>query len=288
MQTYVAIITFAVAMSMSYGFAKDGSDHPTLPTMWTAETVDPPMGKGEEQYNFVDTPSDENPSAMWSIYPGCKRLIYVPTPYTGKRYLMGCDSISCCWESQDGNQVEFQIPNIHYTNPKKEVEVSYQRANITNFGEKMEADEWSWSLGKTEKFWAYTEDCSDCYLGVRLLQWKVQVGYHNPTVIQFKNYKGIDPNSEEGKEFDESFAIPEECQANNLLQCPSDLEKNYFGKNVAAPATTTENKPPYRSYGSTCTGPHEFCCEAPNGDPSNCPPSAYTSDCAAKNSCCCA
>ena len=46
--------------------------------------------------------------------------------------------------------------------------------------------------------------------------------------------------------------------------------------------------PPYRVYGSTCTGPHEFCCEAPNGDPSNCPPSAYTSDCAAKNSCCCA
>ena len=46
--------------------------------------------------------------------------------------------------------------------------------------------------------------------------------------------------------------------------------------------------PPYRVLGSTCTGPHEFCCEAPNGDPSNCPPSAYTSDCAAKNSCCCA
>lgn len=48
---------------------------------------------------------------------------------------------------------------------------------------------------------------------------------------------------------------------------------------------------PYRTYrvmGSTCTGDHEFCCEAPNADPSNCPPSAYTSDCASKNSCCCA
>ena len=50
----------------------------------------------------------------------------------------------------------------------------------------------------------------------------------------------------------------------------------------------TLQPPHYRAYGSTCTGPHEFCCEAPNGDPSNCPPSAYTSDCAAKNSCCCA
>jgi len=39
---------------------------------------------------------------------------------------------------------------------------------------------------------------------------------------------------------------------------------------------------------SSCTRPHEFCCEAPNADPNNCPPSAYTPDCAAQNSCCCA
>ncbi|GMI24724.1 hypothetical protein TrCOL_g7137 [Triparma columacea] len=38
--------------------------------------------------------------------------------------------------------------------------------------------------------------------------------------------------------------------------------------------------------GSTCTRSHEFCCEAPGGDPANCGPS-YTDDCAAKNSCCC-
>ena len=46
---------------------------------------------------------------------------------------------------------------------------------------------------------------------------------------------------------------------------------------------------PYRKpLGSSCTGPHEFCCEAPNGDPNNCPDSARTTDCDAKNSCCCA
>ena len=39
--------------------------------------------------------------------------------------------------------------------------------------------------------------------------------------------------------------------------------------------------------GSTCTRSHEFCCEAPAGDPANCAPSTYTDDCAAKNSCCC-
>jgi hypothetical protein len=49
----------------------------------------------------------------------------------------------------------------------------------------------------------------------------------------------------------------------------------------------------YRSYipsvsGSTCTGPHEFCCEAPGDPKETCPASAYTSDCAAKGACCCA
>jgi len=46
---------------------------------------------------------------------------------------------------------------------------------------------------------------------------------------------------------------------------------------------------PYRKpLGSTCTGPHEFCCEAPGGDPNNCPDSARTTDCDAQGSCCCA
>ena len=38
----------------------------------------------------------------------------------------------------------------------------------------------------------------------------------------------------------------------------------------------------------TCTGPHEFCCEAPQKDPNNCPDSARTSDCDKKGACCCA
>lgn len=50
-----------------------------------------------------------------------------------------------------------------------------------------------------------------------------------------------------------------------------------------------DTKKPYRQpLGSTCTGPHEFCCEAPGGDPNNCPDSARTSDCDKQGSCCCA
>ena len=39
--------------------------------------------------------------------------------------------------------------------------------------------------------------------------------------------------------------------------------------------------------GSTCTGAGEFCCGAPAGDVNNCPSSARTDDCDAKNDCCC-
>ena len=40
--------------------------------------------------------------------------------------------------------------------------------------------------------------------------------------------------------------------------------------------------------GSTCTGPHEFCCEAPGDPKETCPASAYTDDCAKQGACCCA
>jgi hypothetical protein len=70
------------------------------------------------------------------------------------------------------------------------------------------------------------------------------------------------------------------------------VASHYHGMNMTSAERNRISHIPYRSYvpveGSTCTGDHEFCCEAPNADASNCPPSAYTSDCAKKNSCCCA
>ena len=64
---------------------------------------------------------------------------------------MGCDALNCCWEEQEGNQVEFQIPNVHYSNPHKNVDVYYRKANVTNFDEEVEADEWSWSWNIKDK-----------------------------------------------------------------------------------------------------------------------------------------
>jgi hypothetical protein len=211
---------FAIVALLFEGVAaKTGDDHPTLPTMWSARTIDPPQGKGIEKYFFMDTPTDDTPSGMWSEYLGCKRLISTVSLPNTKRYLLGCDGgVDCCWEEQSGNQVEFQIPNVHYTDPTKKVPVDYARANITNFGEVIEADAWSWKF-TTEKFTAYTNDCPDCVNGVQLLQWKVDMGQETKAVIQFKGYQGIDPNTQAGKDFAAEFAVPQQCLANNLLKC---------------------------------------------------------------------
>lgn len=198
-------------------------DHPTLPTLWKATTIDPPMGQGVEEYKFVSSPTTDNPSAMWSKYNGCSRLIYADGP-TQVRYLLGCDAVECCTEEQEGNQVEFQIPNVHFTNPSKKIDVSYQKANITNFGEEIEADEWSWSWN-VEKWKAYTLPCGKCYGGVQLLQWEASA-LGTTAVIQFKDYRGIDPDSEEGKEFIETFTPPSICD--DAYVCPDELSKKYF------------------------------------------------------------
>ena len=71
---------------------------------------------------------------------------------------------------------------------------------------------------------------------------------------------------------------------------PSHLAEERAEERKRSTGTSYVNgRNPYRKpLGSTCTGPHEFCCEAPGGDPSNCPPSARTSDCDAQGACCCA
>ena len=174
------------------------SDYPTLPTLWNAETIEPgspDMGHGSESYDFVDSPTPENPSGIWSNYTDCQRLIYIPSKNTAKRYLLGCDAVNCCWEDQDGNHVEFQIPNVQYSNPQKNVDVYYQRANVTNFGERIEADEWSWSWtfgDKLSQDWrAYTVVCDNCVGGIQLIQWQSRAMNSEWFPVQFKNYRGM-------------------------------------------------------------------------------------------------
>ena len=211
------------------------TDYPTLPTLWDAETIEPGSpgsGKGIESYNFVETPTEDNPSAMWSNYTDCQRLIYVPHTNNAKRYLLGCDAVNCCWETQSGNQVEFQIPNVHYSNPSKKVDVYWRTANVTNFGEIVEADEWSWSWTVKDKLsqdWrAYTLPCEECVNAIELIQWQSRAMDSEWFPVQFKNYRGYDLSTSDGDTFKEQFTIPTICQKNNLLECPSGLHDKYF------------------------------------------------------------
>jgi len=59
----------------------------------------------------------------------------------------------------------------------------------------------------------------------------------------------------------------------------------YVGVNMSDVNGRMQYRP---KLGDTCTGPHEFCCPAPQDDPNNCPDAARTSDCDAQKSCCCA
>ena len=242
------------------------NNYPTLPTLWDAETIEPASpGDGFESYQFNPTPSKDFPSALWSNYTGCQRLIYITSNYDSSRYLIGCDAVDCCYEEQDGNQVEFQIPNIQYSNPNKKVDVYHQTVNITNFGKTFEADEWSWSLGDKgfQKWKAYTNYCKKCVNNVVLLQWSSSAAGSEWFTIQFKNYRGYDIDSKEGKEFSSTFVIPEVCQKNNLLECPEGLHDKHFSKHY---------KLNLKSACGTCGTGYQACCAgfALDGYPCDC------------------
>jgi hypothetical protein len=68
-------------------------------------------------------------------------------------------------------------------------------------------------------------------------------------------------------------------------------ETHITNPTVSVPVQESKNN--FRSYipsvmGGTCGDvAGEFCCEAPNADPNNCPSAAWTANCAKINSCCC-
>jgi len=191
--------------------------HPTLSTMWVSTTDEPGAGVGLESYYMVDQPTTTNPSAMWSNYSAddCFRLIYDDGSLleTG-RYLIKCDAIDCCEEDQEGNQIEFQIPNVH---PARLAPVKYdgKKSIVITFGENVTCDVWSWHF-LAEKNEAYTVgNGSD----VRLVRWGAAVGVEIVHIDFAKDYKNI-PESQRDA-FKATFAIPPECAVPNLPQCDS-------------------------------------------------------------------
>ena len=173
----------------------------------------------------------DNPSSMWSRYKGCQRLIHVDNYSGGTSYLLGCESVKCCKRNQSGNQVEFQIPNVQYSDPTREVEITYTgNVTITNFDEKMVADEWAWSVQTHSgsvigDYKAYTVDCSgqgaapqeyNFYSG-RLVPLEVPGSPFNSRIIRALTSRSL-------LHLKRLSRILEECQG-NILSCSNDTQK---------------------------------------------------------------
>lgn len=202
---------------LAFGLAQD---HPTLPTMWVSTTNEPGVGVGVEAYYFVDQPTQAEPSALWSNYSGCERLIIDDGTFEyTKRYLLGCDALDCCYEMQDGNQVEFQIPNTH----PKPATVTYGGSVAIDdhkFSPGIKADSWSWQTSTgVEKWTAYTNACPDCVNNVTVVRWHVQALTAIANIDFDSDFKGIPEANRES--FKQMFQVPKVCQPVNLLPCPS-------------------------------------------------------------------
>ncbi len=197
--------------------AVSAASHPTLSTMWISTTNEPQVGVGIESYLFVDNPTPQNPSTMWSNYTGCQRLLYADGTVSGSnRYLLGCDAVDCCYEQQDGNQVEYQIPNVH---PEVLAPVSsLGKQTITVFGANVTCDAWHWSF--------FLENVTVYTLGsgsdVRTVRWAASAAGQIYNLDFASDYKNI-PESQRAQ-FAATFAIPQVCQG-NILQCDDARKK---------------------------------------------------------------
>ena len=125
---------------------------------------------------MVDKPTPDNPSAKWTNFTNgsCQRLIYVGNNFLEARYLLGCDAVDCCTEEQNGNHVEYQIPDVHpaFLAPVKNA----GKETITLFdGTSVVADTWKWGALGVEKKTAYTTGENT------LVRWLVEVGGNNFT-----------------------------------------------------------------------------------------------------------
>jgi hypothetical protein len=215
------LLTFAAASSAKYLSATtNGIDHPTLPTMWISETTDPPMGDGMESYFFVDKPTDDNPSAMWSNYtnPECKRLLWAGEYERQIRYLLKCDAVDCCKEESTGNQIEFQIPNVHPAALAKNFSHTPNVTILNTYGTKLTGlDEWTWQFGP-EHWSVYTKANPPAVNHVTLYRWHVEA-FEEKVSIDFVNFTGIAESDR--ATFKQDFQVPDQCKPENIPECDS-------------------------------------------------------------------
>uniref|UniRef100_A0A7S0KYT9 Uncharacterized protein n=1 Tax=Coccolithus braarudii TaxID=221442 RepID=A0A7S0KYT9_9EUKA len=272
--------------------------HPTLPTSWTSYVQEISLGNVLESEHFVDKPTAANPSAKWTNFTdgSCQRLIYQTSGYDTTRYLYKCDSVSCCHEDDTSGPIEYQIPNVH---PTALAPVhSLGKRTITLFdGQDYEADAWTWKF-TAQNFTAFTQETDS---GTVLLRWHTAV-FGQSFDNDYVNYKAV--AEADLPAFLASFHPPSDCRVScNDLHKKGQLSDSRIAflraeqpmqRPMKQPTKQPMMQPTFLEYVKekspldTCTGGHQFCCPAPQGDCNNCPDSAKTGDCCAKGSCCCA
>jgi len=214
-------MTRAFALALAVLPAALADPHPTLPKMWRAVTKEDEVGVVLEAENFVDDHNitDGNPDAKWTNYTdgSCQRLIY-KDHHIDARYLLKCDAVDCCIETNGDGTVEYQIPNVH---PAALAPVHHRGQNtFTRFdGVSVTADMYEWTF-LMEKTTAYVTNGTGST--AVLQKWDVQIaGESYPN--QYANYTEV-PESEAAA-FKASFQIPQICRRNNILNCDNAHRK---------------------------------------------------------------
>ena len=212
-----AVSTPSVVASLVDSIAK-GASHPTLPTRWTAVVREDEVGWVEESYKMVLKPTPENPSGKWTNYTdgSCQRLIFDPDLPDARRYLLQCDAVDCCYEEQDGNHIEYQVPNSHPPLPVSfggNQPLTLDKPDGSRFT--VQADLWTWKFGP-ETFYAYTSGTGD---KVVLHQWIVNLEANNYTNTYLNYTAPTDVAA-----FDGQFNVPDQCVGNQVFRC-DDLHK---------------------------------------------------------------
>ena len=220
-----AVTLLAGAAIATTGLAADS--HPTLPYMWTSLVNEEEVGLVQESYIMILKPTPDNPSGKWTNFTdgSCQRLIYDGDLPTAARYLLGCDAVDCCVEEQDGNHIEYQIPNVH---PAILSPVTYKgKHKINQYAQgkttSVVCDAYEWTFGP-EKFTAYTtQEKND----TQLHRWNVNVEGKNFTNDYF-NYQGV-PESQKAA-FQATFQVPAICEP-NPMSCGDAFEKGLLSGN---------------------------------------------------------
>lgn len=204
------------SLLVSSALGASAVSHPSLPTQWTATVNEAQVGVVKESYTMVSRPDADHPSAKWTNFTdgSCQRLIYIDGDLEDDaRYLLNCDAVACCTEEQDGNHIEYQIPNTHPEVPVK----SLGKQNITLYnGEVVETDVWEWRV-LVAKYTAFTRKSTlPNATAVDLVRWTVGVSKDDFT-NEYTDFQQIP--AEKSDEFAKSFQIPEVCKSSHVMKC---------------------------------------------------------------------